>query len=1200
AELNARANQLAHYLIELGVKDEMLVGLCVEKSLDVVVGMLGILKAGGAFLPLDAAYPLERLSFMLEDAQISVLLTQQNLAATLPTTQWVQTICLDSDWDLIAEQSTNNPSGTVEADHLAYVIYTSGSTGKPKGVMIRHSGLCNMVTAQIKAFDVRSDSRVLQLASLSFDASVSEIFMALLAGAALYIGRRDSLMPGPELIQALRENEITTVTLPPSVLTVMESEGLNTLETIIAAGEHCPLETAQRWTKVCRFFDAYGPTEITVCATLGELDGTRVTIGKPIANTSIYILDENLKPVPRGVYGELHVGGAGLARGYLNRPELTAERFIPNPFVTDPNNAGQRLYKTGDLARWLEDGTIEFAGRIDTQLKVRGYRIEAGEVETLLNSHPEVRTSVVIARGDEAGDKQLVAYCVPQDNAANNRIELWPSVAEFYIYDDLLYHAMTADERRNQSYKVAINRHVRNKVVLDIGTGKDAILARFCVEAGAKRVYAIELLDDSYQQAKSTIERLGLTDKIILIHGNSMEVELPEKIDVCVSEIVGPIGGCEGAAPIINNAWRFMKDDGVMIPSRSITRIAAITLPEDFLENPGFSKVSAQYVEKVFEDVGHQFDLRLCLRNFSQDNIISNYQPFESLDFSQRIQPEFEQEIELTINRDANLVGFVAWLNLHTVEDEVINILEHEYCWLPVYLPVFYPGVEVEEGDYITATVSGTFSDNNLNLDYTVKGKLVRQSGDEIEFDYTTFHHKQIFQATKFHEKIFDGGEINILESNQPQVLSKKLRTYLEEVLPDYMVPSQFITIDTVPLTPNGKIDRNALPVPGQIEVSTDHGYVAPRNALESQLASIWEELLGVRPVDIRESFFELGGHSLLAVRLMAKIKKQFGMDLPISALFRGETVEEFAQILGEQSTAWRSSPLVPIQPQGTKPPFFCVHALGGNVNNYYLLAQYLGNDQPFYGLQAPPLHEVSEADSQIEVMAARYVEGIREVQAAGPYRLGGYSFGSFVAYEMARQLREVGEEVALVALFDTYSPAYLQKLPETRDIADMLVGLAWSTSREQGKRLLLPVETLRQLNLDEQLDYFLEKMREQDLAPPEVDQELLRRFLTGTAARENAARAYVPQRYSGAITVLSCEERDPLWIERLVAAGLPPDNPTLGWGELSSEPVNVIEIPGHHDVICQEPYVQPLAESLRTCLETASAGRSKVASIRT
>src|SRR6185503_4688129 len=306
-------------------------------------------------------------------------------------------------------------NGVSEPDNLAYVIYTSGSTGKPKRVMLQHTGLGNMVRAQIKAFGVRSDSRVLQFASFSFDASVSEVFMALLAGARLYLGTRESLMPGPALLQTLRDNKITTVTLPPSVLAVMDSEQLPALETIIAAGESCSLETVARWTKGKRFFDAYGPTEDTVCATMAELDGSRVTIGGPLANQQIYILDKNLEPVPVGVFGELYIGGVGLARGYHNRPDLTAEKFIANPF-----GDGSRLYKTGDLGRWLPDGNIDFFGRSDNQLKVRGYRIEAGEIEAALNSHPEVSTSVVIAREDSSGEKRLVAYYVPRISEGEN------------------------------------------------------------------------------------------------------------------------------------------------------------------------------------------------------------------------------------------------------------------------------------------------------------------------------------------------------------------------------------------------------------------------------------------------------------------------------------------------------------------------------------------------------------------------------------------------------------------------------------------------------------------------------------------------------------------------------------------------------------------------------------------------------------
>lgn len=908
-ELNSRANQLAHHLRDLGVQSEMLVGLCVERSVEMIVGMLGILKAGAAFVPLDPGYPMDRLSFMFEDARLPVLLTQEHLAASLPC-QWLQTICLDSDWDLIAAQSDENLDGVSAPDNLAYVIYTSGSTGKPKGVMLQHTGLGNMVRAQIKAFGVRSDSRVLQFASFSFDASVSEVFMALLAGARLYLGTRETLMPGPALLQTLRENEITTVTLPPSVLAAMDSDQLPDLEVIIAAGESCSLETVARWSKGKRFFDAYGPTEDTVCATLAELDGSRVTIGGPIANNQIYILDKNLEPVPAGVFGELHIGGVGLARGYLNRPELTAEKFIANPF-----GEGSRIYKTGDLARWFPDGNIDFFGRIDHQLKVRGYRIEAGEIEAVLNSHPEVSTSVVIARENSAGEKRLAAYYIPrtierEEFVSADQMELWPSVAEFYVYDDLLYLAMTADERRNESYKVAINRHVKDKVVLDIGTGKDAILARFCVEAGAKRVYAIELLKETYDKAKATLESLGLTDKITLIHGNSMEVELPEKIDVCVSEIVGPIGGVEGAAPIINNAWRFMKDDGVMIPERSLTRMAAVTLPEEFLENPSFTKVAARYVDKVFEQVGYKFDLRLCLRNFSPENIVSNYQPFEDLDFSKPIEAEYQHEFEFVIDRDSKLAGFVLWLNLYTVADEVINILEHEYCWLPVYLPVFYPVVEAQAGDVIKGTVTGRFCDNNLNLDYTVNGTLFRQSGEPVDFDYTTYHHKEIFQATEFHKKIFPESRTNTGENLQSQALSKKLKAHLKEVLPDYMIPSYFVMIDALPLTPNGKIDHRALPAPDFDHPQAGVAFVAPRNQIEEILAKSWSQGLNISQVGIDDNFFELGGDSIRSVQVLAKAQER-GLEVSVQQLFKYQTIRKLAEHLNLPAAAAEVTPRI-------------------------------------------------------------------------------------------------------------------------------------------------------------------------------------------------------------------------------------------------------------------------------------------------
>ncbi len=416
-QLNQRANQLAHHLQKLGVGPEVVVGISVDRSIEMVVGLLGIMKAGGAYLPIDPAYPSERIVYMLSDAELKVLLTQQKLLPRLPL-NGTKAICLDRDWDLIAMEDDTNPIGGATIDNLAYMIYTSGSTGKPKGVMLRHRGLCNLTHSQIQDFAVTPDSRVLQFASFSFDASVSEIFMALLTGATLYLASRDTLLSTPDLIELFQREKITTVTLPPSLLKVLPTEGLEHLATIISAGEACTKDIALRWSKGRRLLNAYGPTETTIGVTSYLVEKIpdeclTIPIGRPIQNTQLYILDQNLNPVPRGVRGELFIGGIGVGRGYHHRPDLTAEKFIPDPFSKVP---GARLYRTGDLTRFLPDGTIEFLGRIDHQVKVRGFRIELGEIESALLEHPAMQHAVVLAKPVRPGsaDHRLIAYIVPK------------------------------------------------------------------------------------------------------------------------------------------------------------------------------------------------------------------------------------------------------------------------------------------------------------------------------------------------------------------------------------------------------------------------------------------------------------------------------------------------------------------------------------------------------------------------------------------------------------------------------------------------------------------------------------------------------------------------------------------------------------------------------------------------------------------
>ncbi len=407
-QLNCRANQLAHYLRNLGVKPEDLVGLCVERSPLMIIAILGILKAGGAYIPLDPTYPQDRLNFMLEDGKVSILLTQLILKEKLPHHQ-AKPIFLDEIEEEITQNSPENLSKVITGSNLAYVIYTSGSTGKPKGVAIEQFGLYNLAKFQQSIFNLSSKSRILQFTSLSFDVSIWEILMALAAGGSLYLGSKYSLLPGINLIERLRTDKITHINLTPSALSVMPLEDLPALETIIVAGEACTADLVQKWGAKRQFFNAYGPTEITVIATVKQCDPTDpiAPIGQPITNTQTYLLDQELQPVPIGVPGELYIGGVGVARGYLNRSQLTQERFIANPFGEG------RLYKTGDLCRYLPDGNLVFLGRIDHQVKIRGFRIELGEIETTLRQHPNVQDVVVVAVSEE-NQKRLIAYLAPQ------------------------------------------------------------------------------------------------------------------------------------------------------------------------------------------------------------------------------------------------------------------------------------------------------------------------------------------------------------------------------------------------------------------------------------------------------------------------------------------------------------------------------------------------------------------------------------------------------------------------------------------------------------------------------------------------------------------------------------------------------------------------------------------------------------------
>ncbi len=911
--LNRRANRIAHALIERGVRADQRVAICVERGLDMVAGLLGILKAGAAYVPLDPAYPAARLEHMVRDSAPVALLSQQALAplaGTLPVGEAPVLLLDDGGFEGLPE---HDPELPIDASSLAYVIYTSGSTGTPKGVMVEHKGLSNLAQAQIRVFDVQPDSRVLQFASFSFDACISEIAMALCRGATLYLASREALLPGEPLLATLSSHAITHVTLPPVAAGILaphaDSEALRALRTLAVAGEACPAALVRRWAKDRRMINAYGPTEATVCASMqvcepGETDGA-VPIGTPMDNVRIHLLDELGQPVPIGVAGEIHIGGIGLARGYLNLPEMTRERFVEDPFS---GAAQARLYRTGDLGRWLPDGSIEYLGRNDTQVKLRGFRIEPAEVEARLRLHPQVKDAIVMAREDAPGDPRLAAYVT-----ATDRVELWPSVSEFYVYDALLYHAMANHTTRNRCYANAFARHLPGKTVVEIGPGPHAVLSRMAIDAGARKVYAIELLERSYLAAREKVRSLGLEDRIVVLHGDATRIELPEPVDYCISEIIGNIAGSEGSAVIINNARRFLKDGAHMIPERSLTKIVAVSLTEDLFDY-AFTETTGHYVRKIFEETGSPFDLRICVKDLPASAILSSEDAFEDLDYTRHMEPETTHAISLRFEKGGRMTGFVVWMLLFVDADNTLDTLADQGSWLPVYFPAFPEGLAVQAGDVLEGRITRSLDPNGLNPDFHLDAVLRRVDGSELAIRHAMPHRTAEFRASPFYARLFADGEIPVQAKLSPGLL----RQHLQASLPEYMVPNAFMVLDSFPLTPNGKLDRRALPAPDAAAV-VRQAYEAPLGETEQALAAIWQELLGLERVGRHDGFFDLGGHSLLAVQLGSRVRKQFGVEVSLRDLFARPVLADLAAQIAQGEAGPELPPIVAL-PRSAQP----------------------------------------------------------------------------------------------------------------------------------------------------------------------------------------------------------------------------------------------------------------------------------------
>ena len=921
AELHADSDALARVLRDrMAVATGDRIAVWARRSRASLVALLGILKAGAVYVPLDPAYPAERLRMLLDKSGSRLVLADDaaQVAQAAQATQVSDGGVPVVDVIALLEASVSASASASATDlpplvppapgDAAYMVFTSGSTGEPKGVLCEHGGFVNMALGQIDAFGITAQDRVLQFASPAFDASLANLFMALLAGAAVVQPEPAALESADRFAQTLVDTGTTVVTLPPAFLRTLEDRPLPTLRVLITAGEAADVRALCHHAATLAAFNAYGPTETSVCATLQRVtpaDATRgrLPIGRPLPNTVCRVVDTQGQPVPVGVPGELVIAGVGVARGYHGEDTLTRLRFGTEAA------SGLRTYHSGDRVCWLEDGSLDFLGRLDDQVKISGFRIEPMEVEHALRGCADVADGVVVPVTRADGSLALAAYYCRAP-----RVELWPSVAEFYVYDDVVYSSMANDVERNRRYSGAFATHLKGKVVLDIGTGPFAILSRLAIEAGAAHVYAVDLLESTAAKARQTVERLGLSDRITVLHGDARTIELPEQADVCISEIVGAIGGSEGAADIINHARRLLKNPMAMLPQRSVTRLAAVNLPEGHFDW-GFPEVAAHYVERIFSDIGRPFDLRLCVKNLPAQAIVSSVGVLEDLDYTQPMALEATHRDELVIERSGPVTGLLAWLQLHVDADHVVDILENPASWLPVYIPLDLGDVCFEPGDRLQLAIHRTLAHNGFNPDFHLDGFVRCASGRSFEFHANSLHFGDGHRATPFMARLFEAEGVPRATRSGAQ----DIRAALAQRLPAHAVPAYVVELEQLPLNVSGKVDRKALPSPVVSVTAAVSAMVRAETPVERVLRHVWQAVLGRDTIGLDEDFFMLGGDSIRAIQIVSRLRR-LSLRAEIQDIFQHPTIASLAaqlrsiDTLAEQGEVSGATVLTPIQ----------------------------------------------------------------------------------------------------------------------------------------------------------------------------------------------------------------------------------------------------------------------------------------------
>ena len=964
AELNRRANQLARHLRSLGVGPEVRVGIALERSAEIVVGVLGILKAGGAYVPMDPSDPAERRNFMLEDSGARVFLTGREFSEALPSTV-THTVSFERDSTAISRRESADFPVPLSADNLAYVIYTSGSTGLPKGVEVTHESVVNLLWAMRSQLASGPDDRWLFLTRLSFDIAGLEIYLPLLTGGSLEVVSSEVASDPVRLQQVLAASRATTIQATPATWKMLVEAGWpgDPRLKALSGGEALPGRLADQLLERCGvLWNLYGPTETTIWSAVARVQpesGSRgwVPIGNPLANTQIFVLDAGLQPSPLGVAGEIFIGGAGLARGYARRPQLTAETFLPNPW----GGVGERLYRTGDHGRRRKDGTVEFLGRKDDQVKVRGYRIELGEIESVAREIPEIRDCVVLAREQE-GEKQLVAYVTrrpgtvrgearpPQDDALTQWRSLWDDT---YLSGPPAPIALDT-AGWNSSYTglpipagemLEWADHTADRIlsfgprrVLEVGAGTGLLLFRV-----APHCEAYEATDFSEVVVAQLKRRLGEETKrwghvsVSRQSAEDLRGRAPGSFDaVILNSVVQYFPDADYLARVVEGAIALVEPGGFIFLGdlRSLPLLEAFHASVQVHRSPG-SMSLPEVRQRLRAGVRHEEELVVAPDSFqalahaSGRRVRVEVRPKRGRSHNEMTR--FRYDVILHVDGAEVPEARVAWRrwqeegwSLETLGALLTTEAPGTLGFLGVPNARTLPDVEalerIQHGEGGTLESLRDSQDHRKASGVDPEGfwELGESHSYAVQLSWAEGNPDGRYDVLLHREPA--GGEAGHpavvfprrLAASQPipgyandpawgqgaRQLVPRLKSYLAQRLPAYMVPSGFLVLDELPLTPHGKVDRRSLSALAAGPVARN--YVPPRNPTEEAVAEIWIQLLGVERVGVHDNFFELGGHSLLATQVVSRVARSLGLRIPLRRVFDEPTLEGLATSIGQ------------------------------------------------------------------------------------------------------------------------------------------------------------------------------------------------------------------------------------------------------------------------------------------------------------